>query len=154
MNSPGAKVPNLFIVGAPKCGTTAWAEYLGSHPDIFVPPYKDNCYFAHDLPNFRLVRSAADYAAQFVEGDHARIVGEASAGSNGDPTVVPLPGGFRLQFSGLKDIGTAGGTIQGRGVIPDLAVTPTRRSYLDGHDAVLEAALTYIRSRGPAAERH
>jgi len=29
--------PNLFIVGAPKCGTTAWVEYLRTHPDIFFP---------------------------------------------------------------------------------------------------------------------
>ena len=25
--------PNLFIVGAPKCGTTAWVEYLRTHPE-------------------------------------------------------------------------------------------------------------------------
>lgn len=79
MTEPSEPLPNLFIVGAPKCGTTAWAEYLGSHPDIFFPKYKDHCYFAHDLPNFRLTRSAAEYAAQFEARGSARIVGEASA---------------------------------------------------------------------------
>ena len=73
------RLPNLFIVGAPKCGTTAWAEYLGSHPDIFFPRYKDQCFFALDLPNFRLTRTDADYAELFKESGDARVIGEASA---------------------------------------------------------------------------
>lgn len=73
------RLPNLFIVGAPKCGTSAWAEYLGTHPDIFFPKYKDQCFFALDLPNFRLTRTAADYAGLFAESGQARIIGEASA---------------------------------------------------------------------------
>jgi len=28
--------PKFFIVGAPKCGTTSMAEYLGQHPELFV----------------------------------------------------------------------------------------------------------------------
>jgi len=73
------RLPNLFIVGAPKCGTTAWAHYLGSHPDIFFPPNKDHCVFAGDLPNIRLVGTPEDYAAQFADSAGAQIVGEASA---------------------------------------------------------------------------
>ena len=73
------RLPNLFIVGAPKCGTTAWAEYLGSHPDIFFPRYKDQCFFALDLPNFRLTRTDANYAELFKESGDARVIGEASA---------------------------------------------------------------------------
>jgi len=76
-SQPG--LPNLFIVGAPKCGTTAWAEYLGAHPDIFFPKYKDQCFFALDLPNFRLARTEADYAELFAESGDARVIGEASA---------------------------------------------------------------------------
>ena len=74
-----AGLPNLFIVGAPKCGTTAWAEYLGAHPDIFFPKYKDQCFFALDLPNFRLTRTEADYAALFADSGDAKVIGEASA---------------------------------------------------------------------------
>ena len=29
-------IPNLFIIGAPKCGTTALAAQLGQHPEIFL----------------------------------------------------------------------------------------------------------------------
>jgi hypothetical protein len=34
-NTPGG--PNLFLVGAPKCGTTSLYEYLRVHPEIFFP---------------------------------------------------------------------------------------------------------------------
>jgi len=71
--------PNLFIVGAPKCGTTAWVEYLHTHPEIFFPDSKENCFFALDLPKFRFIRSEAEYSKLFVESGSARIVGEASA---------------------------------------------------------------------------
>src|SRR3954451_21570278 len=70
---------NLFIVGAPKCGTTAWLEYLRSHPDIHFPDSKEDCFFALDLPNFRFIHSEAEYAKLFAESGGARIIGEASA---------------------------------------------------------------------------
>jgi hypothetical protein len=73
------RIANLFIVGAPKCGTTAWFEYLRSHPDIFFPPSKEHCYFAFDLPRFRFVHSATEYAELFAESRGKKVVGEASA---------------------------------------------------------------------------
>ncbi|MCG8588836.1 MAG: sulfotransferase domain-containing protein [Proteobacteria bacterium] len=41
--------PNFFLVGAPKCGTTALAAYLRSHPEIFVSEPKEPNYFARHL---------------------------------------------------------------------------------------------------------
>jgi hypothetical protein len=40
--------PNLFIVGAPKSGTTALASYLGQHPAVFVAD-KELSFFGSDL---------------------------------------------------------------------------------------------------------
>lgn len=40
--------PNLFVVGAPKCGTTSLCRYLGFHPDIFVPALKEPLFFCTD----------------------------------------------------------------------------------------------------------
>lgn len=73
------RVPNLFIVGAPKCGTTAWFEYLRTHPDIFFPDSKEDCFFAFDLPKFRFIHSETEYSRLFAGSDGARVVGEASA---------------------------------------------------------------------------
>ena len=41
--------PNFFIVGAPKCGTTALWEYLRHHPQIFLPSVKEPHFFAGEL---------------------------------------------------------------------------------------------------------
>ena len=43
------KLPNFFIIGAPKCGTTSLARYLESHPEIFVTQPKEPSYFARSL---------------------------------------------------------------------------------------------------------
>ena len=43
------KIPNFFIVGAPKCGTTALYEYLSSHPDVFLCDPKEPNYFSCDF---------------------------------------------------------------------------------------------------------
>jgi hypothetical protein len=42
-------MPEFFIVGAPKCGTTAMQEYLRQHPNIFMPDMKEINHFADDL---------------------------------------------------------------------------------------------------------
>lgn len=44
-----ARRPNFFIVGAPRCGTTALFRYLGAHPDVFEPAVKEPYYFGRDL---------------------------------------------------------------------------------------------------------
>lgn len=70
--------PNLFIVGAPKCGTTAWVHYLSRHPQIAFSPKKEPHYFSTDFPNYRWARDAAEYLDLF-QGLNSKIVGEASA---------------------------------------------------------------------------
>ena len=42
-------VPNFFLVGAPKAGTTAFARYLEQHPSIFISPIKEPCFFAPEV---------------------------------------------------------------------------------------------------------
>lgn len=40
--------PNLFIIGAPKCGTTSVTTWLKSHPQVFVPEIKEPHFFNFD----------------------------------------------------------------------------------------------------------
>ena len=42
-----ANLPNTFVVGAAKSGTTSLYNYLLQHPDIFMSPVKEPCYFAY-----------------------------------------------------------------------------------------------------------
>ena len=59
-----ANWPNFFILGAPKCGTTAMAVWLSQHPDVYVSPLKEPKYFDRDLRTmFRL--SVREYQALF-----------------------------------------------------------------------------------------
>ncbi len=41
--------PNLFLVGAPRSGTTALHGYLALHPDAFMSPVKEPHFFCGDL---------------------------------------------------------------------------------------------------------
>jgi|SRR5688572_17341842 len=43
------RAPDFFLVGAPKCGTTALYAMLGAHPGIFVSPVKEPDFFAADI---------------------------------------------------------------------------------------------------------
>lgn len=69
--------PNLFIVGAPKCGTTAWAEYLSTHPDIFFSRVKEPQYFCSDF-NCCSFHSEAEYLKLFEASGSAKVAAEAS----------------------------------------------------------------------------
>jgi hypothetical protein len=48
-HSGGGRVPDFFIVGHPKCGTTALYLMLRGHPQIFMPANKEPRYFSTDL---------------------------------------------------------------------------------------------------------
>ncbi len=41
--------PNFFVVGAGKAGTTSLHGYLAQHPQIYMSPVKEPCYFAAEI---------------------------------------------------------------------------------------------------------
>ena len=41
--------PDFYLVGAPKCGTTALYDFLRQHPEIFLPETKELLFFGSDL---------------------------------------------------------------------------------------------------------
>jgi len=46
------KLPNFFVVGATKAGTTSLYHYLKQHPEIYMCPIKEPNYFSKDInPN-------------------------------------------------------------------------------------------------------
>jgi len=70
--------PNLFIVGAPKCGTTFLYHYLKKHPDIYFPEFKEPHFFGSDLirRNGAYDLSLNQYYDLFKSDK--KIIGEAS----------------------------------------------------------------------------
>jgi hypothetical protein len=56
-----ADLPIFFIVGAPRCGTTALAGALRSHPQVCFSIPKEPHYFTRLRPGWHLGRVLADY---------------------------------------------------------------------------------------------
>jgi hypothetical protein len=75
-----SRIPNLFIVGAPKCGTTAMWSYLGQHPDIFVAG-KEYHFFGSDLAYRNQNRPDSErYLGYFAQATDQRYLLDASIG--------------------------------------------------------------------------
>ena len=70
-------MPDFFIAGAPKCGTTSLWNYLRAHPAVFMPANKEPNYFCSDLPAER-VGTLAEYEALFSNAPPHALTGEAS----------------------------------------------------------------------------
>lgn len=76
------RVPNLFIVGAPRCATTSMYSYLREHPDIFMPNSKEPRYFCSDLDSgsradgHLFIRDWSRYLDLFAEADAEKYVAE------------------------------------------------------------------------------
>lgn len=75
----GERLPDFFIVGAPKCGTTAMYEYLRQHPQVFMPYHKEPLFFGTDLHHRYGRLTPGEYAALFQPARADQRVGEASA---------------------------------------------------------------------------
>lgn len=82
---PG-RMPDFFIVGQPKSGTTALYEMLRSHPQLYMPELKEPMFLASDLlaglrwPTVRArPRTLEDYLALFAGAHPQQRAGEASA---------------------------------------------------------------------------
>jgi hypothetical protein len=79
------RLPDFFIVGHGKSGTTALYEMLGSHPQIYMPSSKEPWFFARELHERTpprpggTPRTLREYAALFSDARPDQRVGEASA---------------------------------------------------------------------------
>lgn len=72
-----SKQPNFFIIGAPKCGTSSLAHWLGQHPQVYFSPVKEPHFYNTDHRDpWRPTES--EYAELFAGADGHRAVGEGS----------------------------------------------------------------------------
>lgn len=71
---------NLFVVGAPKCGTTALASYLTQSEDVFFPVIKEPHYFCSDFPKIRRAKTERQYHSLYPQkpDNSQRYKGDAS----------------------------------------------------------------------------
>ncbi len=80
------RIPDFFIVGHPKSGTTALYNMLREHPQIFMPSLKEPLFFSSDMrlrfatPRSGKVPQTLDaYLALFADADQNQLWGEASS---------------------------------------------------------------------------
>lgn len=75
------RLPDFYIIGAPKCGTTTLYEWLSEHP-LINAPHKEACFFSQDIFPTRHLRthipSLQEYCNIFeLKGDQV-LSGEAT----------------------------------------------------------------------------
>lgn len=73
-------MPNTFVVGAPKCGTTALCDYLNQHPQAFVSRIKEPHYFVkEEMPGKASRMDWNRYQSLFMESsDEHKVRAEGS----------------------------------------------------------------------------
>jgi hypothetical protein len=84
------RIPDFFIVGHAKCGTTALYEMLKRHPQIYMPAVKEPQFFARNSPppsgqrrskleqTGRREMTLDDYLSLFAAAEPHQRIGEAS----------------------------------------------------------------------------
>jgi Sulfotransferase domain len=73
------KLPNFFIVGAPKAGTTSLYAYLGQHPQVYMSPVKEPSYFAPEQCRENFIFSWEGYLRLYRNVSDEIAIGEATA---------------------------------------------------------------------------
>ena len=137
--------------------TSAWMQV----PQIIYPDHENNTEYKKFnwipmmnpkqpyLGNKKIVYiidgSAISYAESclgYIEGYKlATIVGQPSAGTNGNINPFDLPGGYTISWTGMKVLKHNGSQHHGIGILPDVYVTKTIQGIKEGRDEFLEKAI-------------
>jgi len=94
----------------------------------------------------RTFSAAEDMAMAFAVSGRGTIVGQATAGSTGQPLFFQLPGGGVARICAKRDTWPDGSDLVGKGVLPDVEVISTQSDFESGRDVVLEAGLEVLRN--------
>ncbi len=99
--------------------------------------------------------SAISYAESYmgyIEGYQlATIVGQPTAGTNGNVNSFSLPGGYTISWTGMKVVKHDGSQHHGIGVLPNIYVNKTIQGIKEGRDEFLEKAIEISKQESKAA---
>lgn len=87
------------------------------------------------------------FAGGLQDLGRARVFGTRSAAAALPSILTTLPNGDGFQYAIANYVSQGGKTLEGSGVTPDEEVMLTREGLLAGHDAVIDAALDWIRKQ-------
>jgi len=93
---------------------------------------------------------AMSYAESFMSFiEHyglATIVGQPTAGTNGNVNPFVLPGGYKIYWTGMKVVKHDGSQHHGIGILPDVMVNKTIKGIREDRDEFLEKAIEIMDS--------
>lgn len=89
----------------------------------------------------RAISYAESYLSFIEHYSLATIVGQSTAGTNGNINPFVLPGGFRISWTGMKVLKHDGSRLHGVGITPDVYVEKTIAGVREGRDEFLEKAI-------------
>jgi C-terminal processing protease CtpA/Prc len=75
------------------------------------------------------------------------IIGEPTAGTNGNVNIIYLPSGYRIFWTGMKVLKHDGSQLHGIGILPTIPVSRTIKGVLAGRDEQLEKAIETVNKR-------
>ena len=126
-------------------GQSAGWESLGWDLKPVTPRIGGTVVFLTDGRAISYAESVLGYVRDRKLGT---IVGDTTAGTNGNVTACAVPGGFQIAFTGMRVTRHDGQSpFHLIGVAPDVRVTPTLSGIREGRDEVLERALEVIRRK-------
>lgn len=90
-------LPDFFLIGSAKAGTSALCHALAQHPDVYLPPVKEPFFFAFERGHVGFAgphqwstryREPHDYLTLFSGAGAHRVIGEASTIYIASPTAA------------------------------------------------------------------
>ena len=131
------KIPHIIY---PDHKFTEWENYNWLLP-VAKPHIASKVIF---LTNSHAISYAESYLSFIKHYKLATIVGEATAGTNGNINYIALPSGMQVVFTGMRVSKHDGTQHHLIGIKPDVEVTRTLQAVKDGRDEYLEKALEII----------
>lgn len=102
------------------------------------PHLKAKIYF---LIDGQAISYAESYMSFIEHYKLATIIGQPTAGTNGNVNSITLPGGYSMRFTGMKVLKHDGSQHHGIGIIPNIYVEQTAKGIKEGRDEILERAI-------------
>jgi len=106
-----------------------------------APRLKNRIVFLTDA---RAIGQAETWISMVRHYKLGKIVGETTAGTNGNMNAFPVPGGVVINWTGLRVEQFDGSRFHGVGVAPILQATRTVKGVREGRDELLETGIKVV----------
>jgi C-terminal processing protease CtpA/Prc len=108
------------------------------------PYFKAPRVFLADGRAISYAETAMGIVEHYKLGD---IVGEPTAGTNGNVNPFKLPGGYAVSWTGMKVLKHDGSQHHGIGILPTVPASRTRKGVAEGKDEILLRGVEVVKSK-------